>query len=91
MAQFPLYLGNVGRLLTPLGSFPLDSALSASKAAPPIEYLYINNPEKSNDIPNNAKEAAMSFLLERTDTQNVIFVGKDVLKKGSNQYDRASI
>jgi hypothetical protein len=44
---FLLYLGNVGRLLAPLGSFPLDSALSASKAASPIEYLYINSPEKA--------------------------------------------
>jgi hypothetical protein len=69
----------------------LDSALSTSKAASPIEYLYINNPEKPNDIPHNAKGAAIGFLLERTDTQNAIFVGKDVLKKGSNQYDRASI
>jgi hypothetical protein len=48
-------------------------------------------PGKSNDIPNNAKEAAMGFLFERTDIQNAIFVGKDVLKKDSNQYDRASI
>ena len=69
----------------------MDSALSASKAASPIEYLYINNPEKPNDIPNNAQKAAIGFLLERTDTQNAIFVGKDILKKGSNQYDRARI
>ena len=42
-----------------------------------IEYLYINNPEKPNDIPNNAKKAANGFLLERTDSQNAIFVGRE--------------